>query len=218
MCGRFVFYEFQNEIKEDLYLSNSLIPKNPNFNISPGLNILTLKKEKISYKLYKNKWGILKRLENEKIRKFINIRFETLSKNKSLKNILKNNICFIPTNGFFEWKLENNIKQPYFISLKNNKTFFMAGISQLVRDKNNNIDRNCAIITCKANSNFKFLHDRMPIIITGKQLKNWMENEVEFCGENGQLNNHQENNILYWEVNTKVNKPSYNFPDCISPL
>jgi len=43
----------------------------------------------------------------------LNIRTETLSKG-SFKNLLTNQRCIVPADGFYEWREESGIKQPYF--------------------------------------------------------------------------------------------------------
>ena len=64
-------------------------------------------------------------------------------------------------------------KQPYFITLKNNSPFAMAGIYE---NKNGKLE--FAIITVAANSLMARIHNRMPAILSPDDEKRWLNPKI----------------------------------------
>lgn len=98
--------------------------------------------------------------------------------------------CLILSTGFFEWRhiyrtnkktgqpLKNPDKYPYFISLKDQEYFFMAGIYKpWVDSATGEFIDTSAIVTTAANSLMKQVHnskERMPTILNEDLAYEWM--------------------------------------------
>ena len=113
------------------------------------------------------KWGLIpswtKELDLKKI--IINARSETLYDKPAFKSLIKKKRCLIPSNGFYEWKLEDRKKIPYYISLKNNSIFAFAGLYDSWIDGLGTENKTFTIITTKSNSLVETIHSRMPVIL-----------------------------------------------------
>lgn len=57
----------------------------------------------------------------------LNARTDTLRRG-SFKSMLANRRCVIPAEGFYEWRDEEGLKQPYFFARKDGKPLLFAGI------------------------------------------------------------------------------------------
>jgi putative SOS response-associated peptidase YedK len=98
--------------------------------------------------------------------------------------------CLVLSTGFYEWRhvfplnkktgqpLKTAIKYPYFISLKEEEYFYMAGIWQEWIDKNTGeVFETVAVTTANANSVMEQVHNskkRMPTILTDELAYEWM--------------------------------------------
>ena len=132
-------------------------------------------------------WGLIPawsrdRGEADRIRKgTYNARSETLHEKPSFKGALSGQRCLIISGGFFEWQLVNQVKIPWYISLKNGDPFVFAGIYDTWRDPHSGeLSRTCSIITTRANPLMERIHNtkkRMPVILSKEFENEWISGE-----------------------------------------
>jgi putative SOS response-associated peptidase YedK len=84
--------------------------------------------------------------------KLANARGETVAEKPSFRSAFKNCRCIIPASGFYEWKVENGIKQPWYISLKFGEPMAFAGLWETWHPKEEETIESCCIITTDANA------------------------------------------------------------------
>lgn len=103
--------------------------------------------------------------------------------------------CLVLSTGFFEWRhiyplnkrtgrpVKTANKYPYYISLKNQGYFFMAGIWQPWTDKSTGeFVESFAIVTTKANPLMEQIHNskkRMPVILDEESAWEWLFDEID---------------------------------------
>ena len=177
MCGRFVLYDVEG-IKKKFNIEIK-----PSFNIAPSQEVLIYDK-----KPHIMKWSFSP-IWAKKDFNLINCRSETMYEKPSFKNTER---CIFVLNGWYEWKRENNEKQPYYFST--NDIFFMGGL------KNN---KGCCVVTKEANKNLSQIHKRQPILLKEKEINNWLNGENFF-------NSKLDNEIKITKVSKKVNSPINN--------
>ena len=113
--------------------------------------------------------------------------------NNIYKNAALHRRCLIPSTGFFEWMhvqvvgksgklLKTPEKFPYYIKLRNEEEFYMAGVWQsvYVTDLNKTIDT-FAMLTTEANGLMKQIHnskERMPTILPGDLAQAWLYKDL----------------------------------------
>ena len=173
MCGRFVISS-NGAFGLDYETSYNVVP-------SKLIPVKTKSYAKLMKWSYAPPW--------KKDMNLINCRSETMNEKPSFKNTER---CVFVLNGWYEWKRENNEKQPYYFSSKG--IFFMAGL------KNNN---GCCIVTKEANTKLSFIHKRQPILLKEKEISNWLMGENFFDSE-------LDNEIKITKISKKVNNPKNN--------
>lgn len=89
--------------------------------------------------------------------------------------------CLIPMTGFFEWKWEDargKEKTPYYISVKDQPIFSVAGIYATWKDRSNDTTVSTyTVLTTMANMLMEEIHNnkkRMPVIIPQAYEKDWL--------------------------------------------
>lgn len=89
--------------------------------------------------------------------------------------------CLIPMTGFYEWKWQDSKgkeKTPYYISVKGQKIFSVAGLFSSWKDKTTDTDLNTfTVLTTKANKLMEEIHNtkkRMPVIIPRELERDWL--------------------------------------------
>lgn len=80
--------------------------------------------------------------------------------------------CLVPTLGYYEWRKEGPLKQPYFIRPADRSPLVLAGLWQPAHDEN---PASCTILTCHASAQLSHLHPRMPVAVRHEKLAEWFE-------------------------------------------
>ncbi len=174
MCGRYGlipnkdFYERFEIVNRELKIEE----KN---NASPGmfLPVITANSPK---KVEMMKWGLVPHwAKNPKIGyKTFNARSEDIENKPAFRKAFKSGRCLVPANGFYEW----NNKIPFWIKLKDDRVFAMAGIYDIWTDAEGYEMKSFAIITTEANNQMSKIHDRMPVIMDKNQEEVWLDKQI----------------------------------------
>lgn len=216
MCGRFqlsvkgkqISERFNIEVFDELY--------RPSYNCAPSqkLPVITNNEpEKLSF----FKWGLIPFWAKDPKVGFrnINTRAESIVEKPSFKQAFSSRRCLIPSNGFYEWKKDQD-KTPYRIFLKNEELFAMAGIWEIWKDAEERETHTFSIITTAANNVINNIHQRMPVILKPDDEQTWLlENDekqllkllVPFDGKK----------MDTYPVSKNVNSPKNNNPQIIQP-
>ena len=114
----------------------------------------------------------------------LNATAERLFESKLFKPAALNNRCLVLSSGFYEWRhykpagAIKEIAYPYFITIKEQSLFYMAGIFQPWTDKESGETMDTfSIVTTKANAFMEQIHNkkkRMPTILTEAQASEWL--------------------------------------------
>ena len=115
----------------------------------------------------------------------LNATCERLLESKLFKPAALEHRCLVLSSGFFEWRhykpagSSKEIAYPYYITLKDQPLFYMAGIYQPWTDKETGETMDTfSIVTTKANTMMEQIHNkkkRMPTILNEAQASEWIE-------------------------------------------
>lgn len=181
MCGRYSLFGNREELLDRFQIVNGEdLEWIERFNIAPSQNILAIIKNEQGNRAGFLKWGLVPSWASDpKIGyKMINARAETADQKPSFKKLLKRRRCLIAADGFYEWKKEGNVKQPYRFQLKTKEPFAFAGLWDRW-ENGDEIIHSCTIITTEANSLVMKVHNRMPVILTEDSEKKWLDRSME---------------------------------------
>jgi len=215
MCGRFVQKsdlrliapQFNAAIVEsDLKASYNVTPTNP----------IAVVMEKGQRKIVTMRWGLIPHWAKDEsmASKLINARAETVTEKPSFSDSYKKRRCLIIADGFYEWQA----KKPYYICMKDNVPFGMAGLYDVWTNAAGEKITTCTIITTEANEIMKPIHNRMPVILDAKDYDVWLN--VEKAVENNlqRLLKPCDPELLNaYEVGLEVNNARNNSEGCIVP-
>ncbi|MCK4552143.1 MAG: SOS response-associated peptidase [Tenericutes bacterium] len=214
MCGRYGISVTKEELSEyllkhyniDVLNENIILPR---YNISPGMNVLSLINDGTKFRVGLLKWGFVPEWSKDDSvgYKMINARSETLNQKPSFKKSLSQRRCVILADGFFEWYRTTSTKTPYYFYLKNNRIFGFAGLwTTKVRTDGTKL-HTCTIITTKANSVMESIHNRMPVILSENSAKVWLDPSLrDILALEQILKSDESNNLQFHQVSSRVNK------------
>ena len=196
MCGRY-YLEISKENMSFVSNIDSFEYKT-NYNISPQSTVPAI----INNELVNTIWGYfpgwLKEQDNP--RPLFNSRYESLLEKKTFTSAFRNNRCLIPLSGWYEWRTENELRQPYFFYNKENLQIFTAGLFW----RRSNGDIETSIITREAVPPLDTIHNRSPLILNTSQIESWLsDKEVDLIYDDIKNVNYED--ILFHKVDKAVN-------------
>ncbi len=117
------------------------------------------------------RWGLVPRWEKSFFTKYPthNARLESVAEKPSFRSAWQHSrTCLIPVGGFYEWRKEGTIKQPYFIHNPGELLVF-AGLWEAWDDM-----LSFTILTTQARGNIAQLHHRMPVMLNAADGATWL--------------------------------------------
>jgi putative SOS response-associated peptidase YedK len=110
----------------------------------------------------------------------INARAETASAKPMFRQALQQCRMLIPAGAFFEWQhfADGRKGQKMRLSLTDEPVFYMAGLARYFDDKDAAEPlMHFVILTTAANPSVAVIHDRMPLILPRRLLRDWVLDE-----------------------------------------
>lgn len=99
----------------------------------------------------------------------INARAETAMERRTFRDSVLHRRCIIPAKYFYEWDMDKN--KVRFLR-RDEPILYMAGFYNHVQGENRFM-----ILTTQANASVIQTHDRMPLILEGSELEDWVYND-----------------------------------------
>lgn len=218
MCGRYTLVKPAKEISERFGVEVGKEYR-PRYNAAPTqlMPVITADApEGLSW----FHWGLVPAWSKDKAvsQKLINARAETIDEKASFRNALKRRRCLVPADGFYEWKsVGKKSRVPYRITLLQEELFAFAGLWEEYEDDEGQMIHTFTIITTEANSALQSLHARMPVILSKKAEKDWLNLQLEQEELKALLTPYPASKTRLYTVSSQVNNASQDAPSMIAP-
>lgn len=161
---------YQDILNEQYHVNAFTFPKYPIITTSDEIQVFN--------------WGLIPfwtkdEANADEIRRMtLNARADTIFEKPSFREPIMKKRCIVPSTGYFEWRHEGAKKIPYYIYLKDEPIFSMAGIYDRWLDKETGEEYSTfSIITTDTNSLTDYIHNtkhRMPAILSKENEEKWL--------------------------------------------
>ncbi|MBC7690493.1 MAG: SOS response-associated peptidase [Methylotenera sp.] len=227
MCGRYTLTLKFSEIEDELGLKDS--PAHPasshgewkgRYNIAPT-QVLPVVIQKDGHRALEwMRWGLVPFWAKDPSigNKMINARGETVAEKPAFKNAFRKRRCLIPTDGFYEWKKTGKVKTPIWIRPEKTKVFCLAGLWENWNSPSGEVLETFTILTTSANPFMKKIHDRMPLILSHRDEKLWLDPGTSEEKLLELIHPYSEKTLIAHAVSRAVNTPSNDHPECIQSV
>ena len=141
----------------------------------PGQNLPVIRQTEAGRELTLMRWGLIPHWSKTEKQKYstINARSETILDKPTYRNSFLHKRCIIPATGFFEWSGSKGNKRKYYISDGNNSLMAFAGLWDCWKSEDKIIE-SFTIITTNANEEVGLIPQRMPVILGGDEVDQWL--------------------------------------------
>jgi len=220
MCGRFAYIPKKETLRLQFQV-DELEEYPPRYNIPPGATVLVLCSPEVGQiKPLYLKWGLVPSWAKDKKigGGLINARAETVFEKPAFKNSMKSKRGILVMSGFYEWRVENGLKQPYYFKQKNDEFLAIAALWDTWQG-DNEVLHTCCLITTPANELMAPIHHRMPVILPKEHYGLWMDNAT--CHPEqliDMMKPYVYSDIEYFPVTKEMNRVAFDVPIAIEPL
>lgn len=165
-------------------------PFPPRYNIAPTLPVAIIRQsERRTREFALARWGFIPEWQKKpEVKPLINARSETVHEKPTFRNAYKRRRCLVPADGYYEWKAEGRVKQPYCVRREVESLYAFAGIWETAVDPSGGEIDTVAILTTEPNPEIKPLHHREGVVIPPDDYTRWLEtDERDVAGLSGLL-------------------------------
>lgn len=219
MCGRYAIVP-STAFTERFQIENLSEDLSPSYNVAPGSTMPVVVRNSPN-RVVQMQWGLIpfwSRAPNTGYRT-INARAETVATAPSFRHSFRKKRCLVPASGFYEWKQTAGGKVPYYIRLTDTDLFAFAGLYDVWKDAEGNGRTTYTIITTTPNSLVAPIHNRMPVILAGKDEDLWLNNELSDPEPLLQLlKPYSADAMEAYAVSTAVNNPKNDGEELLQPV
>jgi putative SOS response-associated peptidase YedK len=182
MCGRYALGKMQWWILQQTFkLQQSALNLEPRWNVAPTQQAPVIRQgEDGENEAVMARWGLVpffwqKSLKEMKYSTF-NAKSETAAQTASYREPFKRRRCIVPAAGFYEWTGSKGQKQPWFITLKDQDWFGMAGLWDRAEVDGETIE-SFTVLTKTPNAAVQAIHTRMPVILDPADFDAWLDTD-----------------------------------------
>lgn len=187
MCGRFVLRTPVEELRRAFGFVEqpNLMPR---YNVAPTQEVPVVRQRRNppgERTLQMLRWGLIPAWaeDTKKGASLINARAESVAEKPSFRAAFRRRRCLVPADGFYEWRADGKLKQPYLIQRRDRATFAFAGLWErwTPKEKGEGPDfiDSFTIVTTEANALLRPLHERMPVILPPEHYAGWLDPDAE---------------------------------------
>ena len=153
----------------------------PRYNIAPTHLAPAIRSTAKGNRLEMMRWGLsAPGSENGTQKNYHTVaRAETVHQRHAFRLAIKSRRCVIPASGFYEWRKEGRVKQPYYFYRKDEKPLLFAGIYEPWTSPDGKVIKTFAIVTTEPNELVASIHDRMPVFVAWEAAPFWLDSLEE---------------------------------------
>lgn len=214
MCARYSL-RASNPLIADLFSLEFETPIVPRHNIAPTQNVLALR----DGGYFEPAWGLVPSWAKDiSIRtQLINARSETASEKPSFREAWRKRRCLVPADGFFEWRIMADGKQPFHIRHRDQAPFAMAGLWE-IWESGEELLETCTILTTYASPFMSELHDRMPVILEPADFELWLDHsDFPASALQGLMQPYENTDLEMVPVTRSMSNSRFEDPSCTVP-
>ncbi|MDE0096741.1 MAG: SOS response-associated peptidase [Gammaproteobacteria bacterium] len=227
MCGRFTQISSGREVHAVMGLDGPEVDLRPRYNIAPSQNAAVVRNDAGGRQLSMLRWGLIPTWAKKPDigNRLINARAETAAEKLSFRAAFSQRRCIVPADGFYEWRRECAVRQPWYVTTRGGEPMAFAGLwehwrvpevaglqGSLADCQPNDIVETFTILTTGANGAMQSIHHRMPVILSPEAIRPWL------AGEEVELGSAAEDLLMMHRVSRHMNNPRHDGPECIVAL
>lgn len=241
MCGRYALDVTGLEIADAFAEGLGAIPDRsagpmagdavdwtPRWNIAPTQEAPVIRlDDSASPVLDRLRWGLVPPWADDPVigSRMINARGESVHEKPSYREPFRHRRCLVPIRAFYEWKRSHGgRKVPYAVRSADDGLLLLAGLWTRSDRVPEGVLDTFTIVTTAPNARFASIHDRMPVVLDGKDRRLWLDHRDEAAGGPSSarlrelLRASGVDRLRWHPVSTRVNRPTIDEPSLLAEV
>jgi putative SOS response-associated peptidase YedK len=221
MCGRFAQQRPASELAEIFAAEPLAEDLGPRFNVAPTDEAFVVVQREERRAITAYRWGLIPHwADSAKVgSRMFNARAETLTSSPAFRDPFQRKRCLVPVDGFYEWKRQGTVRQPFLIGREDGLPLTLAGLWSGWRDPaTERVIRTFTIVTSGPNDQMVELHDRMPVVVPEDIWALWLDPATDPSELQAILQPSDELPLLIRPVSRLVNDVRNDGPELIEPV
>jgi putative SOS response-associated peptidase YedK len=220
VCGRYALYPDATVLAGEFNLHLPQ-PLRPRYNLPPGAFHPVIRQPAgAARRLDVARWGLLPSWVKDPraLAQPINAKSETAADKPMFRHALRRARVLVPASGWYEWRTEQGLKQPYFFARADGQTLAFAGLLERWSGPDGEV-QTYAILTTSANALAAPIHARMPVILAPEDYSQWLDPALTQTAPLQALLVPAPAGLLTcWPVSRRVNRPVEDDPSLLERL
>lgn len=218
MCARFTLRTPMSVLVDQFRLEQAPQQLELRYNVAPTQPVAAVRVKDEQRRCLLFRWGLVPSWAKDLSigSRLINARSETVAEKPSFRFAFRHRRCLVLTDGYFEWRKEGKIKQPYYFRMADERPFAFAGLWDRWRGGEEPLE-SCTVLTTEPNELTRGIHNRMPVILEESDYDLWLDPDVEDKAPLLKLLRSYDSSAMKSEpVSTRVNNVRNDDPECVA--
>ena len=221
MCGGFAQQRPASELAEIFAAEPLADDPGPRFNVAPSDEALVVVQREDRRAITAYRWGLIPHwAESANVgSRMFNARAETLTSSPAFREAFVRKRCLVPVDGFYEWKREGTLRQPFLIGRTDGMPLTLAGLWAGWHDPaTERVIRTFTIVTSRPNDQMADIHNRMPVVVPEEIWPLWLDPLTDASELRAVLEPSDDTPLRIQAVSRLVNDVRNDGPALIEPL
>ncbi len=220
MCGRYSITTPLESVRR-LFGAEGEVPAfGPRYNATPRSAMPVVRLDDGVRWIALLRWGLVPAWAKDPAigDKLIHARAETVAEKPSFKAAYRARRCLVIADGFYEWRRDGRVSQPFRIEMRDGSPFAIAGLWEHWAAPGHAALESFALLTTDANAVLAPIHNRMPVILeTGHQAA-WLDPSSESERLQALLRPHSPESMHAYPISRDVNNPRHDRAEILVPV
>jgi putative SOS response-associated peptidase YedK len=191
-------------------------PASPRYNVAPSQIVSAVALAGGRPGVRPMRWGFMPPADRAlpKPRLLTNCRAETMTELPAFRAAAAARRCVVPADGFFEFKVVGKGREPYLFTRRDGAPLALAGLWEPAGEE---APETFCILTTEPNATTQPIHNRMPVLLTGPAVGQWLGDQPLDDSRRAELIRPAPADLLTLRpVNRYVNNSRHEGPECIA--
>lgn len=192
------------------------------YNIAPSQPVAVILHEGGRRRYQLVRWGFVPAWDRDGrfVQKaIVNIRSESAHEKPMFRNAWRRRHCLVPLNGFYEWRTEGGVKQPYFVALGPDAPLFaLAGLYEDWTGADGSELRSAAFLTRESEGEVRALHTRTPVVVRPEDYGRWLDADETDDRPGWEIVHADPPDFVFWPVDRRVGSWKVDGEDLMTPI
>lgn len=220
MCGRYSITTPLESVRR-LFGAEGEVPAfGPRYNATPRSAMPVVRLEDGVRRIVLLRWGLVPAWAKDSAigDKLINARAETVAEKPSFKAAFRARRCLAIADGFYEWRRDGRVSQPFRIAMRNGSPFAVAALWERWAAPGHAALESFALLTTEANAVLAPIHHRMPVILEAGQQAAWLDPGSDSKNLRALLQPHRPEPMHAYPIGRDVNNPRHDRAEILVPV